>query len=180
MLRPNPPLGCGCNTTNPKTIFKRFKFAHAVVCMQILADHSFKGNLIKPHQPAGVEWMFQKELCNPAGGILCDDMGMGKTIQCLALICKSPKKTLIVVPKSLLTQWKDAIEQNTNLPYSIYHKQKYNDDVIITLCTYNNVLNLHCKLHTQNWGRIVLDEGHIIRNRKTKMFSSVCLSLIHI
>ena len=134
----------------------------------------FLGTLIEPHQPIGVEWMYQKEMCTPAGGVLCDDMGMGKTIQCLALICKSPKKSLVVVPKSLVNQWEQATKQYTNISPFIVCKNKNLDNSVLTICTYNNLLSSNNDLHNTNWERIILDEGHIIRNRKTKMYQRVC------
>lgn len=139
-----------------------------------MSTYTFTGTLIEPHQPVGVEWMYQKELCTPSGGILCDDMGMGKTVQCLALICKSQKKTLIVVPKSLVTQWEDAVEKYTNLSYCSSCKNKHIENPIVTICTYNDILSSKGELDVTNWERIVLDEGHIIRNKKTKLYQKIC------
>ena len=142
--------------------------------MNSIRTYEFKGELIHPHQPAGMEWMYQKELCKPAGGVLCDEMGMGKTIQCLALMCKRPQSTLVVVPKSLITQWQNSIQTYTNLPCDVFSKHSHNENSLVTICTYNNVQCLSNTLHKTNWGRIILDEGHVIRNKKTKLFHAVC------
>jgi SNF2 family DNA or RNA helicase len=71
---------------------------------------SFKGRLIVPYQREGVEWLLKRELAHkgPRGGFLCDEMGLGKTIQLIAtMIGNLQQRTLIVVPKSIVNQWKE-------------------------------------------------------------------------
>ena len=85
-----------------------------------------------PYQKEGLGWMVHQETSNMAGGILADEMGMGKTIQTIALLLHqkdareklavaAAKKgratrredarapTLVVVPTSALAQWEDEI-----------------------------------------------------------------------
>ena len=51
-----------------------------------LEDVGFSsGQKLKPHQVYGVQWMCRQESCRN-GGILADDMGVGKTIQTLSTI----------------------------------------------------------------------------------------------
>ena len=52
------------------------------------------------------------------GGFVCEEMGLGKTVEALALVLARPappdsaaRTTLIVVPQSLLDQWETEIEQ---------------------------------------------------------------------
>jgi len=55
---------------------------------------------LKPYQQVGVEWMvsMERQTSGPTGGFLCDEMGLGKSVQIIATILKNPKKhTLIVV-----------------------------------------------------------------------------------
>ena len=64
------------------------------------------------HQKEGVSWLLSLEnLTRGAkGGFLCDEMGLGKSIQIISVILGNVKKnTLIVVPKSIVTQWKNEI-----------------------------------------------------------------------
>ncbi|KAK4055289.1 hypothetical protein OIV83_000572 [Microbotryomycetes sp. JL201] len=111
-----------------------------------------------PHQLIGVAWMVEQEVKGKNyGAILADDMGLGKTIQTIGLMCKNPSKedtcktTLIIAPLSLLSQWKEEIEekcQANRFSVHIYHgkgrsemtKKKHllRHDVILT--TYHTLL----------------------------------------
>lgn len=133
-----------------------------------------------------------------SGGILADDMGLGKTIQIISLILSDPKKTgsptLIVAPLSVMSNWKSQAALHTKVKYApqvlIYHGQDKRGltagqlkeyDIVIT--TYQTMtLELFAnkdgkpnKVPTQKglfsiqWRRVVLDEGHNIRNPKAKM-----------
>ena len=63
------------------------------------------------HQKLGLAWMKSMEEGSNKGGILADGMGLGKTIQALALMVsqkssdRACKTTLIVCPVALLKQW---------------------------------------------------------------------------
>ena len=72
------------------------------------ARKSFNGRLIGPYQSQGVSWMLNREINggHVRGGFLCDEMGLGKTAQTAAMMLGNPvPKTLIVVPKSIVSQW---------------------------------------------------------------------------
>ncbi|KAL8665591.1 MAG: hypothetical protein Q9202_002095 [Teloschistes flavicans] len=67
------------------------------------------------HQKLGLAWMKSMEEGTNKGGILADAMGLGKTIQAIALMVsrrsQDPrcKTTLIVAPLALLKQWEREI-----------------------------------------------------------------------
>ncbi|KAJ2699758.1 DNA repair protein rad16 [Coemansia sp. IMI 203386] len=79
-----------------------------------------------PFQQEGVWWMSQQENTMFHGGILADEMGMGKTLQTIALLLANRgKPTLVVCPTVALLQWKAEIEAATNaLSILVY----YGDD----------------------------------------------------
>ena len=76
----------------------------------------FRGDL-RPYQSAGVHWLrFLTRL--GLGACLADDMGLGKTVQVIVLLLHLKKKaeetrkaSLLVVPASLVANWKAEIER---------------------------------------------------------------------
>ena len=60
----------------------------------------------------GVEWLIKTEQ-NYGGGLLCDQMGLGKTLEILSLVVLKPvEKTLIIVPTIIMRQWIDLDTKN--------------------------------------------------------------------
>jgi SNF2 family DNA or RNA helicase len=98
--------------------------------------------------------------------MLCDEMGLGKTLQMITVIVKNPKKrTLIVVPKSIVQQWVSELAKFApEFTVCVYDgtRRKYTpSDVCI--CPYSVIVDLL----EHHWDRVVLDEGHEIRSRSS-------------
>ncbi|KAL8908758.1 MAG: hypothetical protein Q9207_000615 [Kuettlingeria erythrocarpa] len=81
---------------------------------------------LKSFQLEGLSWMMKQESSQWKGGLLGDEMGMGKTIQAVSLImsdypAKSP--SLVVVPPVALMQWQNEINEYTDgkLKVLMYH-----------------------------------------------------------
>ncbi|KAL6940544.1 DNA repair protein rad16 [Hanseniaspora vineae] len=73
-----------------------------------------------PFQLEGLHWMKAQEAGIYRGGILADEMGMGKTIQTISLLMadldeeKEKKRvTLVIAPTVALMQWKNEINTHT-------------------------------------------------------------------
>jgi DNA repair protein RAD16 len=121
---------------------------------------------LKPFQLEGLSWMTRQEKTDYRGGLLGDEMGMGKTIQAVSLIMSDyPVKdpTLVVVPPVALMQWSSEIRAYTDgkLKVLVYHgtnaackKMSVKDlkkfDVIMV--SYNSLESLHRK-ETKGWAR---------------------------
>ncbi len=88
------------------------------------------------HQIEGVEWMLKRRI-NGTGGILADEMGVGKTIQAVLyialrhLICRdlllNPGISVIVVPNRVINHWIDNFEwikKNVDIPYNVLTSEK--------------------------------------------------------
>ena len=73
---------------------------------------------LKPFQLEGLNWMMRQETESVwKGGLLGDEMGMGKTIQAVSLIMSDhPAKdpTLVLVPPVALMQWANEIKDYTS------------------------------------------------------------------
>ncbi|KAH7087734.1 SNF2 family N-terminal domain-containing protein [Paraphoma chrysanthemicola] len=121
---------------------------------------------LKPFQLEGLSWMIRQEKTHYKGGLLGDEMGMGKTIQAVSLIMSDyPAKapTLVCVPPVALMQWSNEIREYTDnkLKVLVYHgtnakckkmsiKELRGYDVIMV--SYNSLESLHRK-ETKGWSR---------------------------
>ena len=149
----------------------------------------------KEYQADGVSWMLERETSEPAyagmkrGGFLCDEMGLGKTIQMLGLMLCNPKNhTLIVLPNALVSQWVSVFEKLYHIKPLVYHGPNARRISVETLrscsivvTTYGMIAprtykkqTIQPKLAEISWDRVVFDEAHHIRNRKTGKHIGAC------
>ena len=148
---------------------------------------------LKPHQIDGLRWLLKTE-CRTGhkGGLLCDDPGLGKTIQLAALMKAHPVRlTLIIVPVAVVNQWYLVMEKmfdasaiylhtgnnRVTTQQELHIKLATTSVVITTMGTivrnktsFNN--NVDATLNKLKWGRVIVDEVHYIRNSKTKLFKA--------
>lgn len=144
------------------------------------------GHNLMPHQIAGVKWLLARESGQRhCGGILADDMGLGKTIQLISTILAHPKKkTLVIVPASLINQWEAEIKKFSPKTPTYIHwrnqlvgeeelKEIESQPINIILTTYGYVT---APLVQHNrFDRIVCDEAHYFRNPKSITFKFIQL-----
>jgi len=142
------------------------------------------------YQEDGLKWCLLQEKIN-TGGIIADEMGLGKTILSLGLIISNVKpRTLIVLPSILVNQWVDIIKNKLNVKPVVYYGVNRNritkDELInskIVITTYGVVAQIDTdrknkSLKNENylpdieWSRIIFDEAHHMRNRKTQKYTS--------
>lgn len=143
---------------------------------------------LRHYQKAGINWLaFLAQY--GLNGALCDDMGLGKTLQTICVLAASHhstrgnKPSLVVCPASLVGHWQHEIrtyapslgepllyagtasERRRLWPPSVECK------VIIT--SYEAVRSDIIQVGDVYWNYVVLDEGHVIKNPKTKLTQAV-------
>ena len=151
------------------------------------------GYEFKSHQVDGVKWMINNELKKTyKGGLICDDPGLGKTIQTMGIMAANPVRlTLIVLPTSVLNQWIDIVNHVFGSEQCYVHytnkRAKTRAELLMKLSKASVAItsyalisdaldksNHHTILHSVKWDRVVFDEGHQLRNHKTLSHRMAC------
>ncbi|KAH5370139.1 hypothetical protein HBI88_167620 [Parastagonospora nodorum] len=153
---------------------------------------------LRSYQQDGVNWLAFLNRYN-LHGILCDDMGLGKTLQTLCMVASDHHlraeefersgdlnfrrlPSLIVCPPTLSGHWQQEIRQYAPFLTSVayvgspavrgqYRNELEKADIVIT--SYDICRNDMDLLKPINWNYCVLDEGHLIKNSKSKTSQAV-------
>jgi TATA-binding protein-associated factor len=171
------------------------KFIEQLMNAKNLEDYvmpvSVKAEL-RSYQRVGIKWLAFLNRYQ-LHGILCDDMGLGKTLQTICMLASDhhykrkggvEMSTLIVCPPTLCRHWQGEIVKFVGsselrpLLYSgpaavraVIYKEFHRHNVIIS--SYDVVRNDIEILLKTHWNYVVLDEGHIIKNGKTKTTQAI-------
>jgi len=142
----------------------------------------------KSYQVSAFEWCKNCETAEEhRGGILADEMGLGKTIVMIGnIFCNPVRRTLIVLPNSLKTQWDSCINDYVlsmtyrwlmTKEYCVFHgaikpslEELRKKRIVIT--TYGTLVSRKDILKEIEWDRVVYDEAHHLRETKTKIFGA--------
>ena len=139
---------------------------------------TFQGQL-RGYQRDGLGW-FQFLRRFGFGGCLADDMGLGKTVQVLALLdsldaADRPRPCLVVVPRSLIFNWKQEAARFTPRLRILDHTgsermDRWSDiqnyDIILT--TYGTLRRDAPRLKDICFDTVILDEAQAIKNATTE------------
>lgn len=142
---------------------------------------------LRPYQQKGFSWMVHLYK-RGFGGCLADDMGLGKTLQTLTLLQyiykpSAPKQpaTLIVVPTSLLHNWRREAKRFTALSMTEYNNtvtidkkrpEKFFGRFHLIFTTYGMMKNNIDILRSYRFKYVVLDESQNIKNSDSLNFRS--------
>ncbi len=118
--------------------------------------------------------------------LLCDEVGLGKTIEAGMLIKEylmrhMAKSVLILTPPALVSQWKEEMQVKFGLEFKTIDDADFSEDpgkfwkarlIIASIHTAKNQKNLPL-IAGQFYDIVVVDEAHHLRNRATQTWKAV-------
>ncbi|KAI8979025.1 hypothetical protein BDB01DRAFT_852241 [Pilobolus umbonatus] len=153
---------------------------------------------LRKYQQEGVNWLAFLNKFH-LHGILCDDMGLGKTLQSICILAGDhytrqqkyketqspefiPSPSIVICPPTLTGHWyHEILNYSDNLKPLLYtggpaerkrlRNSLYQYDVVIM--SYDIIRNDIDELSLIAWNYCILDEGHIIKNGKTKITRAI-------
>ncbi len=153
----------------------------------------FVGEL-RPYQRRGVGWLAYLRRLG-LGACLADDMGLGKSVQAIALLlhvrdeamigeqAKLAKPALLICPTSVVTNWRREVERfapglramvhhgNARLDGDAFHEAVAEHDLIIT--SFGTARRDIEMLLAHEWDDLILDEAQNIKNPAAKQTQAV-------
>lgn len=136
---------------------------------------AFRGTL-RHYQQEGFQWLL-KRYQTGLSSLLADDMGLGKTVQVLALLSRVQGPSLIIMPKSLLPNWKAELQRflpsrEVRIYEGISHPsyQAVLENLLpdtILLSSYAAGRLGSSELEKIDFSLLVLDEAQVIKNRNS-------------
>ncbi|MER7006092.1 DEAD/DEAH box helicase [Dactylosporangium sp. NPDC000555] len=146
------------------------QFRHAVATRVQIGSAAVRAEL-RPYQIAGVAWLRALPRVG-GGGVLADEMGVGKTLQAVCLLATRPSAGphLVVCPTSLVGNWRRELARFTpDVPVLDYHGSSRAlpsavpaGTVVVT--SYSILRTDADALAATEWDVVVLDEAQQIKN----------------
>lgn len=128
-------------------------------------------------------------------GALCDDMGLGKTLMTLCMITGdsvtlrekgNPMPSLVICPSTIVAHWVQEAERffGHALPAILQYagspkrRRRFRNSSILSaaslvVTSYDILANDLQYFESIRWNYVVLDEGHVIKNPKTRVARAV-------
>uniref|UniRef100_A0A3Q1I1G0 BTAF1 RNA polymerase II, B-TFIID transcription factor-associated n=1 Tax=Anabas testudineus TaxID=64144 RepID=A0A3Q1I1G0_ANATE len=155
---------------------------------------------LRKYQQDGVNWLsFLNKY--KLHGILCDDMGLGKTLQSICILAGdhylrvqeyaktkaadcSPLPSLVVCPPTLTGHWVDEVSKFCTKEYlnplhytgpptermRLQHQVKKHNLIVASYDVVRNDIDFFRNI---KFNYCILDEGHVIKNGKTKLSKAI-------
>ncbi|MCK9418147.1 MAG: DEAD/DEAH box helicase [Nitrospirae bacterium] len=132
---------------------------------------------LNPHQIDAALFAFRSPLSK--GGILADEVGLGKTIEAGLVIsqhwAERHRRILIITPANLRKQWHQELQEKFFLSSIILESKPYNEAIKkgnfrpfesdkIVICSYQFARGKAADVNAIPWDLVVIDEAHRLRN----------------
>ena len=171
------------------------EFLSQLLDSKTAASHSINvpvNTELRSYQVAGVNWLafLNKYRLH---GILCDDMGLGKTLQSICMLASDHRtlserghnvQSLVVCPTTLGGHWLEEVtkfvsRQHLN-PFLYSGNPTVRAGLKGQMCHHNLIITSYEIVRSDveflasiRWNYIILDEGHVIKNTKTKTAQAI-------
>lgn len=132
-----------------------------------------------PYQEVGIDWLFSQQTLGKPGALLCDVMGLGKTIQGIGLIVRNLqsglRQNLVICPSTLVENWRREFKKFAPAVKPYIHngsrrsgvvKALLEHDVVIT--SYDTLIIDFAIMQNVKWNVVILDEAQAIKNPDAK------------
>ncbi len=141
---------------------------------------------LRSYQAEGYSWLWWLYK-NGLHGLLADEMGLGKTHQAMAIMSGIQKvlpdaKFLIICPTTVIDHWLNKIDEfcpglkalrhhGANRTHRLSAAFKSHHTIVTS---YGIMLRDIASLSQENFGAVILDEAHYIKNNVTSTYKAVC------
>lgn len=128
-----------------------------------------------PYQARGIDWLVTNQKMGRLGLLLCDVMGLGKTLQAIGLlstnVLEGKSQNLVICPGTLVENWNREIARFAPHLKKTAHfgawragtvRRLTGFDIVIT--SYDVLLHDRALLESIQWNIVVLDEAQSIKN----------------
>ncbi|OHT06018.1 Type III restriction enzyme, res subunit family protein [Tritrichomonas foetus] len=164
-------------------------FTHGIrICPQ---PSNLESNaVLQRHQIEGMSWLIHL-YDHHVNAVLADETGVGKTLQIISFFAYLAEQRhisgphLVIMPKSVIQTWKDEFVKwfptaNT-IVYVGKRKRRRNifettisrSEFDVLLTTYSIIKEDKELIAEIPWRVIVIDEGHVLKNYKTLLYSAI-------
>ena len=144
---------------------------------------------LRPYQDVGYQWLYFLKSYG-LGGLLCDQMGLGKTHQAMALIAAVQKqiptaRILVVSPTTVIYHWRDKLKDFCpELEVGIHHGPDRDLEITlkharVIISTYGTLRNDAPQLQQSLFELVVFDEIQNLKNKDTKRYKSLSTIQAH-